>query len=806
MNYKFILPFFLLFSTAVSAQENVTFQKPAPEILELADYKRPPSVQISPDKQWVLLMTRPTYKSLADLGQEEIRLAGIRINAKTKISSTETYFNELQIQSLDGKTSYQVAGLPENPQLSNLAFSPDSKKLAFTHTGENGVSLWVLDLASQQVKQLLDYRLNAVLHDPFMWYKDSERLLISWNETDQEFDLSEEQLPTGPVVSTSDGTVSQLRTYQDLLKNPQDEKAFETLVGSELAWIDLNGQIEKFQSSAMHYHSSFSPDGQYVLITTLKRPFSYIVPYRSFPQETSVYDLKGNLVKQVNETPLIEVMPKGFSSVRTGKRSISWRSDQPATLYYVEALDGGNANEPAEFRDELFTWEAPFGDQPRSVMQLADRYAGVAWGNEDYALVYSQWYDTRNLKTFVLNPKTLESRLLHDRNRQDIYNDPGQPHFEKNKLGAYSLYVKNNKTYWLGRGYTPEGEYPFIEELDMKTLKSKRVYTAPESELQERIASVIDIDKGDVLISLQSASQFPNYFAKNIKSAKQQAVTHIENPFASLADVHKEVLDYKRKDGVALSGTLYLPPNYDRNSGERLPLLIWAYPREYKDKNTAGQSTNNPKEFTFPSYGSFIYWVMKGYAVLDNAAFPIVGEGEKEPNDSFIPQLVANAEAAIDAVDALGYADRNRVAVGGHSYGAFMTAHLLSNSNLFAAGIARSGAYNRSLTPFGFQSEQRNLWDDPELYITMSPFFSVNRVKAPVLLVHGEADNNPGTFTLQTERYFQALKNLGGTARMVILPRESHGYAAKENIFHLLWEQDQFLEKYVKNKGQGEEE
>jgi dipeptidyl aminopeptidase/acylaminoacyl peptidase len=275
-------------------------------------------------------------------------------------------------------------------------------------------------------------------------------------------------------------------------------------------------------------------------------------------------------------------------------------------------------------------------------------------------------------------------------------------------------------------------------------------------------------------------------------------VTTIENPFQSLERVHKEVLNYKRNDGVDLSGVLYLPAGSDFDKKEKLPLLIWAYPREYKDKNTAGQSTANPKQFTFPSYGSFVYWVSKGYAVLDNAAFPIVGEGTDEPNDTFIPQLVANAKAAIDAVDALGYIDRKKVAVGGHSYGAFMTAHLLSNSDLFAAGIARSGAYNRTLTPFGFQSEQRNFWDAPELYMTMSPFMSADRMKTPMLLVHGAADNNPGTFTLQTERYFQALKNLGAPVRMVILPRESHGYAAKENILHLLWEQDRFLEKYLK--------
>lgn len=277
-------------------------------------------------------------------------------------------------------------------------------------------------------------------------------------------------------------------------------------------------------------------------------------------------------------------------------------------------------------------------------------------------------------------------------------------------------------------------------------------------------------------------------------------LTFNKNPFEILANVHKEVIHYKRADGVDLSGTLYLPLGYDKNKKEKLPLLIWAYPQEYKDKNTASQNDKNPNEFTFPYYGSFVYWVTKGYVVLDDASFPIIGENGKEPNDSFIEQLVANGRAAIDAVDKLGYIDRTKVAVGGHSYGAFMTANLLTHSDDFACGIARSGAYNRTLTPFGFQNEQRNYWDAPEVYNTMSPFMHADKMKKPILLIHGEADNNPGTFTLQTERYFQALKGLGGQARMVILPKESHGYAAKENILHLLWEQEQFLDKHLKGK------
>ncbi|MHC8947413.1 alpha/beta hydrolase family protein [Sphingobacterium hungaricum] len=801
MKYIYSLYIFIFFWLPIYAQENVTYQKPSAEILQLADYTAPPSVRMSDDKNYFVFQYKPTYKTLDELTQDEVKLGGLRINPVTNISSTTTYFNNLKVKSVRTNTEQQVKGLPENPKIAQLSFSPNSKQLVFTNTTAKGVELWLVDLASAEAKKLTEDDLNSNLGSPFTWYKDGSKLLISKLPSNRKALIdSSKDLPEGPIVSSSDGQVSQLRTYQDLLKNPHDEANFESLITSELYALDLSGKQTKLMDAAMYIDQSFSPNGEFILISTLKKPFSYVVPYSRFPQETAVYDLSGQLVKKVNEVPLIEIMPKGFSSTRKGKRNLNWRADMPASLYFVEALDEGDAFKKVEFRDELFTWKAPFNENPVSLMKVADRFSGVLWGDQNHALVYSRWYDTRNLKTFLLNPQTTESKLLSERNYQDVFSDPGSVHTERNEYGSHVMFIDNHKTYWVGAGYTKDGQFPFIEELNLKTNQKKRLYTSNLPGKKETIYDLLDIKKGDILVSIQSPTLFPNYFAKNIKTGKQSAITEIANPFQELENIHKEVISYKRKDGVDLSGTLYLPAGYDKNKQEKLPLLIWAYPREFVDKNTAGQSTSNPNDFTFPSYGSFIYWVSKGYAVLDNAAFPIIGEGGKEPNDTFIEQLVGNAEAAIDAVDGLGYIDRKRVAVGGHSYGAFMTANLLSHSNLFACGIARSGAYNRTLTPFGFQSEQRNYWDVPDVYNTMSPFMQADKMKTPMLLIHGAADNNPGTFTLQTERYFQALKNLGAPVRMVLLPNESHGYQAKENIFHVLWEQDQFLEKYLKNK------
>ncbi|RLD62970.1 MAG: S9 family peptidase, partial [Bacteroidetes bacterium] len=567
--------------------------------------------------------------------------------------------------------------------------------------------------------------------------------------------------------------------------------------------VSLNGTKIKWKEKAMFNSVSFSPDGNYVMVTTIDRPFSYIVTYRRFPTKTNIYKSNGDFVKIINEVPLTEVLPKGFMATIEGKRNLSWRNDRPATVVWVEALDEGDPEKKVDFRDEVFQLAAPFSGNAKSILKTINRFGGVEWGNENTAIAYDYWWNTRNTKTYVFNPSNAKQKatVLFDLNYQDRYSDPGNFVTKRNIYGEDVLDLDKDNAFLLGDGYSKKGQFPFVDKINLRTKETKRLYQSKYTDKVENLYSAINMKKGKILVRIEAPTEYPNYYFRNIKKKNDlKQLTYFENPFKSIQNVHKEVLKYKRDDGLELSGTLYLPVGYDMNKKEKMPMLLWAYPTEFKDKNSASQSTSNPNRFTYPSYRSLIYWVTRGYVLLDGASFPIVGEGDEEPNDSFRKQLVANAKAAIDAVDKLGYIDRNRVACGGHSYGAFMVANLLSHSNLFAAGIARSGAYNRTLTPFGFQSEERNYWEAPEIYNTMSPFMHAEKMKTPLLLIHGEADNNSGTYPLQSERYFNALKGLGATARLVMLPKESHGYRAKESILHLLWEQDQWLEKYVKNR------
>lgn len=800
---------FLLLTLAsiysVKAQEDLKYQKPPQEILELADFERAPSLSMDSKRSKMIFQYRSTYKTLLDLSETEMRLAGLRINPKTNISSTVTYVNNLKYKDIKEPDAKQVEGLPENPRISNISWSPDETKIAFTNTTASGVELWYMDFTTGKAVKLTEDNLNANVGSPFTWFRDSQSLLIKVLPKERPAIIDTKQaIPTGPTVSVSEeGAKAQNRTYQDLLQNAIDEANFEILVTSELYKVDLSGNKALWKEKDMYMGQSFSPDGNYIMISTIHRPYSYIVPLGRFPMATTIYDVNGQLISKFNDKPLIEVMPKGFMATNEGKRGISWRADKPATLYWVEALDGGDPEKEVEYRDEVFEQAAPFNEQPRSVAKTINRYAGITWGNDNIAILYDNWWNTRNTKTYIFNPSDNQQKpeILFDRNYQDVYSDPGYFDSKRNEYGRYVLSLDGNKAYLIGDGYTEKGQFPFIDEMDLKTKKTKRIYQSNYTDKKLAIVSIMDVKRGEFLVNLQSPTEYPNFYILNTKKRIAPIpITHFENPFKSITNIHKEVIKYKRPDGVELTGTLYLPAGYDMQKKEKLPMVMWAYPTEYKDKSSAGQNTTNPNEFIYPYYGSPLYWVTRGYAILDDAAFPIVGEGDEEPNDTFMEQLVANAKAAIDAVDQMGYIDRNRVAVGGHSYGAFMTANLLTHSDLFAAGIARSGAYNRTLTPFGFQAEERNYWEAPNVYNAMSPFMHADKMKTPLLLIHGADDNNSGTFTMQSERYFNALKGFGAPARLVLLPKESHGYAAKESVLHVLWEQDQWLEKYVKNK------
>jgi dipeptidyl aminopeptidase/acylaminoacyl peptidase len=790
---------------AARAQAGTTYRQPDASIVGIVDSDPTPEVALSPDETTLLRVEYPGYPPIADLTRRELKLAGLRIDPATDGRSRTSGAKGLSIQSLEAEKSTPVTGLPAAPTIENLRWSPDGAYVSFTNDTGTGHELWLLDVTTAKARRLTDRQVSLTAGNAPTWL-DEQTVVAALVPSERGPEPAEDPVPIGPVIEESEGRKAPARTYQDLLEDPHDAALFDHYMTVQLALVNLDGTVVPIADPGIAWDFSPSPDGRYLLVQWVHRPYSYRVPVYRFPQRVEILDRTGARVHLVAELPLQEEIPIAFGSVATGPRSFSWRADAPATLLWAEAQDGGDARVEAAIRDKLFLLEAPFTGTPYELATLGLRYAGVTWGDGDLALVSESWTKSRLLRQWFVRPDALQSepRLFSERSYQDRYADPGSPDTEVNDYGRSVIRrsIDGRSIFLLGRGASPEGDRPFVDRYELDSGTSRRLFRS-EAPWFEQPVSLLAADGSRVLTRRESPVVPPNYYMREIPSGGLQQITDFPHPAPQLKEVRKELVRYRRDDGVELTGTLYLPPGWTP-ADDPLPMLMWAYPREYKSADAAGQVTDSPYRFVRPSAWSAYIWTLLGYAVLDDPSLPIIGEGDDEPNDTYVEQLVAGARAAVEEMVRRGVGDEDRMAIGGHSYGAFMTANLLSHSDLFAAGIARSGAYNRTLTPFGFQAEERTYWEAPEVYYAMSPFMHADRVNEPILLIHGEMDNNSGTFPMQSERYYGALKGLGATARLVVLPYESHGYRSRESLLHMLWEQQEWLDRYVKNATSGE--
>ena len=792
---------------AAPAQSANGYRTPVPELQAIVDAPRPPQLILGPKRDLAAMMQVPPLPSITMVAQPELKLAGVRINPRMYAPSRFSFGSDLWLMKVDDGTTLKIAGLPTPLSLAGAQWSPDQKYIALNQqdpaAGTN--ALWLVDVGAQRARKLLDRPLNTVAVS-IRWMPDSRHLLVGLRPKDQGEPPATDMVPQGPNIQETrgGGAVRQLRTYQDMLRNESDARTLEHFMRVQPALVSVDGKVKEIGAPDLYLSLSPSPDGKHLLAQRVQRPFSYIVPVTFFPRRIDVLGLDGKVLHQVASLPLFEGLPSGNDAVATGVRSISWRADAPATLVWAEAQDGGDPAKPAEVRDHVYAQAAPFQQPPALVAKLGYRYAGVSWGRGDVALLGEYWWKTRQMRTWHITPDTPATapKLLFEGSAEDRYNDPGNPVTAMDANGFQRLVFSpdGGSIFLVGDGASPEGDRPFLDRWTLASNAKERLFRSA-APTYSTVAALLDNQGRRILATRESPTEPPNYYLQVLgnDAPAPLALTRFEHPTPQLRDVRKEQIRYKRKDGVELTATLYLPPGFEPGRDKPLPLLMWAYPAEFKSAAAASQVTDSPYRFNAISFWGPLPFLARGYAVLDDPSMPIVGEGDKEPNDTYLPQLVASAEAAVDEVVRRGVADRNRIAIGGHSYGAFMTANLLAHTRLFRAGVARSGAYNRTLTPFGFQAEERNYWDARETYQTMSPFNYAHQIKDALLMIHGEEDNNSGTFPIQSERMFAAVKGLGGTARLVMLPRESHGYRARESIMHMLAETDAWLEQYVKN-------
>ncbi|NND05954.1 MAG: S9 family peptidase [Saprospiraceae bacterium] len=796
-----ILALLSLVMSNIQAQE-LTYQNPPSIIASLADGILTPDVALSPDKKTFILLHRPGLPSISEVAAEELRLGGLRIDPLTNGGSRTHYYHDLTLQSLDGGKPVAIKNIPASPKLENISWSPDGSKLAFTQTRSEGIELWIVDVSTATARKIPGISINdAMAMMPYRWFSDSKHLLLQTIDKERGQRPRQVNTQSGPIVQENVKGAAPNRTFQDLIKSPHDEALFAYYTYSDLQIYSVgDDRLADFQVGGIITGVQISPDGNYLLVHELKRPFSYSVPYYRFAKKSTIYNRAGEYIRTIADLPAAEHLPKGFNAVVEGPRQFTWRSDHGATLCWVEAQDGGDPAKKAAIRDQLFTLSAPFVEAPRPSVYCSLRYRNVIWGDGQLAIIRESWWRNRREITSVWQPdgKDPDKETLFDRSYEDRYSDPGFFQIERNEYGRSKLMRSpSGLLYLFGMGASEAGNRPFIDTFDPSSKKTTRLWRS-EAPYYEVPMNILDKEKGLVITRRESKEDPPNYFVRDLDDQTLRALTDFEDPYQAMRGIKKDLIKYQRKDGIELTGTLYLPAGFTPGEDDRLPVLMWAYPREFKSKSAASQVRNSPYEFLRLYPGSPVFWALRGYAVLDNFSMPIVGEGQDEPNETFVPQLVEGAEAAVDKLVKMGVADPDRIAVGGHSYGAFMAANLLAHTDLFAAGIARSGAYNRTLTPFGFQSEERTFWEVPDIYFGMSPFMHADKIKEPLLLLHGDADNNAGTYPMQSERFYAALKGHGATTRLVMLPHESHGYRARESVMHMLWEMDEWLEKYVK--------
>lgn len=797
---------FLAFSLLLLAfsftfgQDDMRYQLPPKAIADLLLAKPTPLVRIDSKAQWMLVSERNSYPTVEELGQPENRIAGLRLNPNNFSPSRQTYINNFLLKNIPSGKEYTIEGLPVNLLAGNATWSPSETKIAFTNTTGKTVDLYVIDIATKKAAKINKQPLNLVLGFAYTWVDDNS---IFYKATTQSASNAPKRpiTPKGPTIQQSLGKAAPSATFQDLIKSPYDEQLFEFYATAQ--WVQYKNGVEMNIGKAGLLGSfALSPDKKFMLVRNLKKPFSYLVPANGFPTTVSINDLSGKIIKVLAELPSLEGTPSGNDNTQNVPRDFEWRDDEAATITWAMPLDSGLIKKQVEYHDAIFSLSAPFTTEAKELFKTKMRYTNTAWGDASLALVTETLRSAQMSRVSRYNTTTNTLEPLYERSLTDAYKNPGSPVNTKNKFGRLVIQTTENGTKVLMNnttGSSPLGDLPFLSKFDLISKKVDIIWRCQEG-IFETVEEVIDADKLILLTRRESQKEPPNYYIKNlvIRIADRQ-ITNFSNPYPQLEGVTKEKIQYKRIDGVDLTGDLYLPKDYNKTKDGPLPVLIWAYPREFNSAADAAQVRGSKNKFTSISWGSPIFYVTQGYAILDNAEMPIVSSSPtKKPNDDFIAQLKMNAEAAINKLSEMGVGDKNRMAVGGHSYGAFMTANLLAHTQLFKAGIARSGAYNRTLTPFGFQNEDRTYWQAPDLYHDMSPFSYADKIKTPILLIHGEADDNTGTYPINSERLFAAIKGNGGTVRFTFLPYEAHGYRGKENLLHMLWEQYQWLEKYVK--------
>lgn len=794
------------------------YNEPPRNILDVMHAPSAPTPRVSPTQDSILLVSWQDYPSISRVATPFLRLAGVRVEPKnhSKHDTPGGYGITPCVRSFElvhVADGVQVhISLPAGACPGEPLWAADGKRFAFVNLAPESVELWIGNAKTGEVHPVPGARLNPMFNDEMQWMPDQKTLLVKLVPKEMGPPPPEPIVPIGPSIQETAGEKGQSSTYEnrDTLRNKHDEDLFDYYAASQLAFVNAEtASITSIGKPANYESLDAAPDGHHILVTTIHKPYSYVTTCERFPREVEVWDVSQPAQigrHTIASLPLADRVP--IHGVPEGPRDFSWRATEPATLVWAEALDGGDWNVNVPTRDKIMLVKVPFSSPPVEITRMEQRYDGFFWGEQSNTALLDEYDNNRHWRrTFVVDVDAQEQklRLLWDLSTDERYANPGIPVRRQLPNGAMVIRQEGDSIYLAGVGSSADGDRPFLDRLDLSTRKTERLFRSDKTSF-ERFLSFTGADTRTFLTWHQSPTDPPNAFTRTLGkpvdapageatfTSTSVALTHIPDPVPEVRKIKKRLVKYKRADGLDLSFTLYTPPGYAE--GTRVPTILYAYPLDYANASTAGQVAGSQETFT--QLRNYRLLLLAGYAIIDNAAFPIVGD-PKKAYDTYMEQLVADAKAAVDEAVRLGVADPDRIGVTGHSHGALMTANLVAHSDLFRAGVATSGSYNKTLTPFGFQNERRSVWDATDVYLKASPFFSADKLKTPLLLMHGAEDANPGTTPLQSQRFYEAIRGNGGVTRLVMLPHEPHWYAAMESNEQLVYEMLRWFDKYVKN-------
>ena len=796
MSMKKFVIIFILLGVLMTLNAETGYKLPADEIVEIFDTPRNSYIQFMQFENFGLEISYQLHQTLEQLAEPSLKLAGENFSKRLNAPMENYPTNKINIFDLKDKARIPIQ-LPKDAKIRNILISNDHKKAALLNETENGVQLLIANLNNGECNVYSNYLINDILEDGIIcWLNDNENIIVKIIPENRGNEPVKPDVPKSPVIEETYGKKSITRTYQNLLQDKHDEALFNHYFTSQIISLNTkNGEIKKIGKPAIFSEIKSSPDNEYLLLEQIQRPYSYLLPYYRFPKKFEIWDKDGKLIKLLLTRPLQDEIPIG--GTLTGPRKFQWQPLKNASLIWVEALDEGDPENKVEHRDKIMRLFSPQTEKVEELFRTTHRFSSINWSEEKDELIYYEYDRDRLWKKGWLFEIGSKPRLIYNLSTHDKYNDPGKLVQRKTNRGK-SVFIKDGDWvyYQNNTGATPKGNFPYLAKFNLIT-KEKDILFRSREDQHETIQNFIDESFTKFIIRSEDQVTPPNYWLVDLQTGKREEITNYPNNFKKLTELKKEMVTYTRKDGIPLSGELYLPANYKES--DKLPLVINAYPQEFADSTTAGQITTTSNTFSRFSGASVRYFALQGYAVLTKASIPIVGDPETV-NETFIEQTVNSIEAAINYLNERGIIDPGRVGITGHSYGAFMVANVLAHSDLCAAGIAKSGAYNRTLTPFGFQSERRTFWEAKDFYLEVSPFAHAEKINEPILLIHGEDDPNSGTYPIQSKRFYQALKGNSGTAKLVILPYEGHNYRARRSGLHVLAEMIEWFDRFVKDK------